>query len=186
MNRFRRIIKSICSDQRGAVLTELALSMPLYIVLLMGTVEVGNYLLLHLKLQHTVVAVSDLATRDEEITEAVVADIFEVVPQIMRPFDTETRTIAYVSAISQAEDVPSTIYWQRSGGGNLVHGSDIGDEGDAIDVPAGLTLRDDETILATEIFYSYEPLIFSFLDSYTIRKTSYFRPRIGALQEIQP
>ncbi len=185
MNRFRNLIKEFGADRRGAVLTEIALSLPLYMVLLMGTVEVGNYLLLHLKLQHTVVAVSDLATRDEEITEAVMADIFQVVPQIMSPYDTDAQAVTYVSAISQAEDIPATIYWQRSGG-NLSESSEIGNEGDAIAVPAGLTLRDDETILATEIFYSYEPLIFSFLDSYTIRKTSYFRPRIGALQEILP
>ncbi|NVJ97063.1 MAG: pilus assembly protein [Alphaproteobacteria bacterium] len=185
MNRFRKFLRRLERNTEGAILTEIALSIPLYMVMLMGIVEVGNFLLLHLKLQHTVVSVSDLITRDEEISEEVITDIFQAVPQIMAPFPTGEDSVAIVTAISQAEDVPSSIFWQRSGGGSLVKVSEFGGEGEAIDLPAGLSLRDDETILATEIYYSYEPLIFSVFEGYTIRKTSFFRPRIGSLQEIQ-
>lgn len=187
MSLFKNTIKRFRKNNEGAILTELALSLPFFIGMLMGLVEVGNFLLLHLKLQHAVVSVSDLATRDEEISEDVVTDIFQAVPQILAPFTTADKSTVYITAISQSAEVPASIYWQRAGAGTLAQSSDLGSEGDAITtLPAGLTLRDDETILATEIFYSYEPLIFNFLDSYTIRKASYFRPRIGSLQQINP
>jgi hypothetical protein len=174
-------------DDRGSILTEIALAMPLYISVLMGTVETGNFLLTHLKVQHTVVSVADLITRDEDISEDVIEDIFLAVPQIMAPFHDSGKTVAIVSAISQNEDTPASIFWQRHGGGTLAKSSSFGDQGDALaSLPAGLTLRDNETILATEIYFSYEPLIFTFIEAQTIYKASYFRPRIGALQEVLP
>lgn len=183
----RRLFGRLRGNEDGAVLAEIGLSLPLFMLVLMGTVETGNFLLTHLKVQHTVVSVADLVTRDEEISEDVIADIFLAIPQIMAPFHEDDSTVAIVSAISQNEDTPASIFWQRSGGGTLSETSDIGEEGDALDtLPGGLTLRDDETILATEIYVTYEPLIFSFFEAQTIYKASYFRPRIGALQEVQP
>ena len=167
-------------------MTELALSMPLYIGLLTGVVEVGNYFLLNLKVQHTVVSIADLVTRDEEISEAVVVDIFQVMPHIMDPYVGGTGSLAIITSVSQTPDEQATVFWQRSGGGSLSVTSDFGAEGEAANLPSLITMRDGETVLATEVFYQYEPLIFSFLPSTTIRRVSYFRPRIGALQEILP
>lgn len=183
----RQCLRNLWRDEDGAILIEIGLSLPLFLLILMGTVETGNFLLTHLKVQHTVVSVSDLVTRDEKISENVVADIFLAVPQIMAPFHQEDSTLAIVSAISQNEDTPASIFWQRSGGGTLSKSSEFGVEGDTLPtLPGGLSLRDDETILATEIFVTYEPLIFNFFEPQTIYKASYFRPRIGALQEIEP
>lgn len=179
LSRFRR-------DESGSILVELAVSIPLFLTLLTGVVEVGNYLLMTLKVQHTVISVSDLVTRDEDITEGVMADIFQAVPQIMAPFPTGERSVAIVSAISQNEDTPASVFWQRAGGGSYDAASTFGAEGDPVDLPAGLTLRDNETILATEVYYRYEPLVFDFILPKTIRKVAYFRPRIGSLQEIEP
>lgn len=179
-----RLIKRLKRDERGAILAELAFAMPLFISFLTGVVEVGNYLLVNLKLQHTVVSIADLVTRDEEISAAVLDDIFIAAPQIMAPFDMGADAVVIVSAISQNEDTPLSIFWQRNGGGTLSRNSEFGIEGAVPTLPAGLTLRDDETILATEIYYAYRPIIFQFIPEQVIRKTSFFRPRIGALQEI--
>lgn len=181
-----KLLRRLRSDDRGAILAELAFSMPLFISFLMGIVEVGNYLLVNLKLQHSVVSIADLVTRDEEISEDVMADVFNAAPQIMAPFPMGEDALVIVTAISQTEDVPATIYWQRMGGGSLSAASEFGIEGAPPVLPAGLTMRDNETILATEIFYSYEPVIFQFVPTQTIRKSSFFRPRIGALQEVDP
>ena len=179
LRRFRR-------DERGSILTELALALPLFVTFLTGVVEVGNYLLVNLKLQHSVVSIADLVTRDEEISEDVLADIFNAAPQIMTPFPMGENALVIISAVSQDEDTPATIYWQRSGGGTLDINSEFGIEGEPPTLPDGLTMRDDETILATEIFYSYEPIVFQLIPTQTIRKQSFFRPRIGALQEVIP
>lgn len=182
----RRFWRRLKRDEDGAILTEIALSIPLFITMLMGIVEVGNYLLLNLKLQHTVVSVSDLVTRDEEINEGTIADIFSVAPQIMAPYQLGEDALVIVTAVSQLPDEAAEIFWQRSGGGTLLAASDFGAEGQAPTLPAGLTMRENETIIATEVFFDYEPVIFPFIEAQTIRKASFFRPRIGALQEVQP
>ena len=181
-----RFLRRLRRNERGSILAELAFAMPLFVTFLMGIVEVGTYLLVNLKLQHSVVSIADLVTRDEEISEDIMADIFNAAPQIMAPFEMGTDAVVIVSAISQAEDVPASIYWQRAGGGTLDANSEFGIEGEPPTLPDGLTMRDDETILATEIFYEYEPVIFQFIPSQRLRKESFFRPRIGALQAIDP
>ncbi|WP_262691844.1 TadE/TadG family type IV pilus assembly protein [Kordiimonas aestuarii] len=184
--RSSTLLARLRRDQGGAILTELALSVPIFLTLLTGVTEVGNYMLMNLKLQHTVVSIADLVTRDETISEDVIDDIFKAVPQILNPFPTGDKSLTIVSSISQTEDVVASVFWQRSGGGSLDADSALGAEGDPVNLPAGLTLRDNETILATEVYYRYEPLVFDFIPTKTIRKVSYFRPRIGALQEIEP
>ncbi|MBL4836434.1 MAG: hypothetical protein JKY34_02555 [Kordiimonadaceae bacterium] len=185
MSLFKKLTPRLLRSDEGSVLAEIALSIPLYIGLLSGMFEVGNYAILHMKIQHTVVTIADLMTRDEEINESVMADIFQVVPEILAPYNAAPNTITIVSAISQTEDIPISVFWQRSGGGTLTATSELGLEGETAILPNTLTLRDNETILATEVFYHFEPLIFSFLPETTIRRVSYFRPRIGALQEIE-
>jgi Flp pilus assembly protein TadG len=184
MSLIRKILKRLRKSEDGSILVELALSMPLYIGILTGVVEVSNYLLLNLKIQHTVVSIADLVTRDEEITEAVIADIFDVIPQIMQPYDTGVDSLAIITSVSQTADIQATVFWQRSGGGTLQETSSFGAEGESATLPSVITMRDGETVLATEVYFRYEPLIFSFLPSQTIRRVSYFRPRIGALQAI--
>jgi len=181
-----QLLRALKRDERGAILAELAFAMPFFLSFLTGIVEVGNYLLVNLKLQHSVVSIADLVTRDEQISEDVMLDIFSAAPQIMAPFEMGEDAVVIVTAISQTEDDPASIYWQRLGGGSLNETSEFGLEGEAPNLPAGLTMRDDETILATEIFFSYEPIIFQFIPAQTIRKVSFFRPRIGALQAVEP
>lgn len=184
MSPIRQFLKRLKRDESGSILTELALSIPVYLGILTGVVEVGNYMLLNLKVQHTVVSIADLVTRDEEIDEAVIQDIFQVIPQIMSPYETDDSLYAIITAVSQTEEVPATVFWQRAGGGNLTSLSQFGAEGEEANLPDTITMRDNESVLATEVFYRYEPLVFNFLPEKTIRRTSYFRPRIGSLQEV--
>lgn len=183
--RLARFLGRLRRNEEGAILAELAFAMPVFVTFLMGIVEVGNYLFVNLKLQHSVVSIADLVTRDENIDEATIADIFDAAPHIMAPFEMGEDSVIFVTAVSQLPDEVASIFWQRSGGGSLSQTSEFGIEGEAPSLPAGLTMRDNETVLATEIFYRYEPLIFQFVPAQTIRKAAFFRPRIGSLQEVE-
>lgn len=169
----------------GAALIEVGLALPAFLFLLTGLVEIGFFLLLTTKLQHAAVSVSDLTTRDETISEAVITDIFAAAPQIIAPFPLGERARVIVSAVSQNSSTPIQIFWQRQGGGSLDTASQIGAEGDTPALPAELPLRDDETIIVTEIFYAYEPMIFTVLQPRTLRHVAYLRPRLGALQSVE-
>lgn len=180
MERMRRF----CADRRGAALMEVAFSLPVLMILLTGTVETGILLMLNQKLQHSAVAISDLTTRDEEISEATMTDIFNAAPQIMAPFDMDDRARIVVSAAGNDASGNPTIYWQRTGAGSLAQASLIGAEGGAPALPADIPIRDNETIIITEVFFEYQPIFFPVIDPVLLRRTAYFRPRIGALTQI--
>jgi Flp pilus assembly protein TadG len=179
-----RYLRAFLTDRRGAALMEVAFSLPILMVLLTGTVETGIFLMLNQKLQHSAVAISDLTTRDEEISEATMTDIFNAAPQIMAPFEMDSRARVIVSAAGNDASGNPTIYWQRSGAGNLMQPSLIGAEGGVPSLPADIPIRDNETIVVTEVFFEYQPLFFPVIDPVLLRRTAYFRPRIGALTQI--
>lgn len=178
-------MRDFLKDTRGAALIEIALSIPVLMTLLTGIVETGFFLMLNQKLQHTAVAISDLTTRDEDIAQATLDDIFSAAPQIMAPFSMGERARVIVSAVGQEEGQSPRILWQRGGSGSLVQLSELGLEGTIPTLPTDITMRDNETLVVTEIFYTYEPFIFQVIDPVLMRRVSYFRPRIGTLTTIQ-
>lgn len=180
----RRALKRYLKARRGSALVELAFAMPVLMILLTGVIETGIFLTLNQKLQHTAVAISDLTTRDEEINEATLQDIFTAAPQIMAPFPMGTEARIIVTAAGNTTDGTPTIFWQRTGGGSLAATSQIGIEGGTPTLPTGMPLRDEETVIVTEVFFRYEPAFFALIDATTLRRTSFFRPRIGALRQV--
>lgn len=179
----RRLFK----DKRGVAAVEFALAITALTFLFFGLLETSRFLMLYLKAQHAAVAVADLVTRDKTINEAQVTDLFNVVAQVIAPFPVGPDSNVIVSAMGRPTGQPASIYWQRSGAGSLVTTSDFGTAGTSISsLPSGLSLRDDQTLVAVELFYRYDPWIFDFFGSYTIKRLSFFRPRIGTLLQVDP
>ena len=64
-------------DRRGVVAVEFALMMPVLLLLLLGCIEVAQYVLLHQKLQRSATTMADLMTRNTSWEAAEIADMFE-------------------------------------------------------------------------------------------------------------
>lgn len=175
------------TDKRGVAAVEFAMAVTVLVFLFLGLLETSRFLMLYLKAQHATVAVADLVTRDKKINEAQVTDLFNVVGQILSPFPVGAKSHVIVSAMGRPTGQPASIFWQRTGAGSLSATSAFGAEGASISaLPASLTLRDDQTLVTVELFYQYDPWIFDIFGSYTINRLSYFRPRIGALMQVDP
>lgn len=171
-------------DRRGSALIEIAFSIPILMILLTGIVEIGFFLMLNQKLQHTAVSISDLTTRDEDIDQTTMNDIFNAAPLIMEPFTMTSNARIFVTAAGNDSDGNPTIFWQRTGAGSLTQASGVGTEGGTPVLPPDIPLRDNETLVVTEVYYEYEPVFFSVIDPVRLRRTAFYRPRIGALQSI--
>lgn len=185
-NGLTSIVRRLGKHESGVAAVELALALPILLLIFSGLVETGHFFLLNLKLQHAATSVADLTTRDQDISEATIADIFTAVPQIITPYPVGDISRVYVSGISASDTEPARIIWQRNGSGTLDIASPLGNEGDSPSLPPELTLRPNETIVVSEVFYEYEPLFFPVIEPQTLRRISYFRPRIGTLQTIRP
>ncbi len=183
----RGLIARLRRDKRGVAAVEFAIAVSSLVFLFFGLLETSRFLMLYLKAQHAAVAVADLVTRDKTINEAQVTDLFNVVAQVIHPFPVGADSNVVVTAMGQPAGQPASIYWQRTGAGSLTTTSSFGGAGTSISsLPGGITLRDDQTLVAVEMFYRYDPWIFDFFGSYTIKRMSYFRPRIGSLLQVDP
>lgn len=167
------LIARLRRDKRGVAAVEFAIAITSLVFLFFGLLETSRFLMLYLKAQHAAVAVADLVTRDKTINEA----------QVIHPFPVGANSNVVVTAMGQS----ASIYWQRTGAGSLNATSSFGAGGTTISsLPGGITMRDDQTLVAVEMFYQYDPWIFDFFGSYVIKRMSYFRPRIGALTVVNP
>ncbi len=178
-------LRHLLKNSRAAVAVEFALMAPVFIGLLLTTVETAYYLMLHTKLQSASMSVGDLITRDETISEGIIIDLFNVVDEIIDPYQTGPGSKAIVSAIGEVGNQPRII-WQREGAGTLNIAASIGGVGDTAQLPDGFIIRNGETIIITELYFTYQPIIVPFIGTSQIKKVGYHRPRLSTLQEIQP
>jgi Flp pilus assembly protein TadG len=180
-----RLLRAFRSDRRASVSVELAFTLPMLITLLMGGLEITNYVLVYQKVERTSATISDLVAQSVRMTEGQMTSLFSATQHVMKPFDLVTDGRVVVSSISGTNGDP-VIGWQRSSGGGD-NGSQFGVEGGKATLPAGLTVREGENIIACEAYYHYEPMLFKGLvEETTLYRYAFFRPRFGKLDVIYP
>jgi Flp pilus assembly protein TadG len=181
----RRLV-ALGPDRRATVSVELALTLPLLITLLGGGLEITNYVLIYQKVERTSATISDLVAQSARMTESEMKSLFSATEYVMKPFDLATDGNVVVSSISASGGNPPVISWQRSSGGGH-NGSRFGVEGAAAILPAGLSVRDGDNIIACEAYYHYQPMLFrGVVEETTLYRYAFFRPRFGKLDVIYP
>jgi len=185
MGALVRTIRRLRRRDDGSIVTELALVLPIFLILLSGTLEVGFFLLLNLKVQHSVVTLADLVSRDEKISEDTIEDIFIAIPQIMTPYYSEDKSRLYITSVSRDADEEAEVFWQRSSGGLQSALSEVGSEGEEPNLPSDISVEEGETVIVTEYHYAYAPLVFDMFEPRVFVRKAYFKPRLGSLQEVE-
>ncbi|WND02655.1 hypothetical protein QGN29_13970 [Temperatibacter marinus] len=181
---FRTLLKRFYINSKASVTVELAVSLPFFFLIAISIVETGNYLQMHLKLYHTSVTIADLVTRDEEITESDITDILNAAGHVLAPYPIGDKSKIYISAVYKDPDDDAKVLWQRSGAGTIAITSKFGSEGDVVTSINGISMLDNESVIISEVYYDYEPLIVPKIASHRIYKSTYYRPRIGALTSV--
>lgn len=174
----------LCRDRHGVAAVELALVLPILLLLAFGTVEIGRFVLLHMKLEQLSTITADLGTRDRTLEAATVDDILAAAPIIMRPFRLDEDGVVVLSGIGTNGDGQPSVLWQRRGAGDNALSSGTGGVGATVGLPPALTVSDGQTLVMAEVVYRYRPWLFGFIGERTLIKRAYFRPRLGALREL--
>jgi Flp pilus assembly protein TadG len=169
----------------GNVAVEFALSVPVILMMMLGSVEMARFVILHQKMDRVATTMSDLVSRAETITESQISDIFTAAGQVAEPFDLASLGVVIVSSVTNADGTGATIAWQRSGGGSYSAVSDLGVEGDEPDLPDGFEVREGETAIIAEVFYDFTPFLSELIvEPQVIHRSAHHRPRLGTLEEI--
>ncbi|MEM7172734.1 MAG: TadE/TadG family type IV pilus assembly protein [Pseudomonadota bacterium] len=170
-------------ERRGAAMVEFAFMAPVLALLALGGAEAGRYVLAQQKVSRMASNISDLTSREPQLSNQDIDQVFDAAEFIMSPFSVGGNTIVIISSVSKdADGDPVLVNWQRSGAGSMADPSRIGVPGGNATLPNGVDLRAGQDAIIAESFYSYEPLVGSdiFNDTvmYSVAMTA---PRFGAL-----
>ena len=170
---------------QGNVAVEFALTVPVLLLLLLASAELGRFVLLNQKIDSVAVTLSELVARAETISESELDDIFEAAAQVASPFDIDGRGRVILTSVINDDGNGPTIAWQRSGGGTLSATSEVGAEGGAAILPAGFAVREGETAIISEAFFDFEPFLSDeIVAPRTLYRRAHHRPRLGTLDTI--
>jgi TadE-like protein len=170
----------------GATAVEFALAAPVLILLMLGSVELGRFVILNQKLDRVAVSMADLVARAETISDGQLDDIFIAAAQVAQPFPIADAGRVIVSSVTNPDGDGAEIAWQRGGGGTLVASSRLGSEGNSADLPSDFDVREGETAIISEVFFEFEPFLSELIvRPQTVYKRAYHRPRLGTLDEIE-
>lgn len=182
-----RPLSGLAGGRGGNVAVEFALAVPVLLLLLLGGIELGRYILLHQKLQRVAISTADLVARADKITEHRLQDVFAAASQVALPYRLGNRGVVIVTAVANADGNGPRIAWQRAGAGSVTTASRYGSQGGNATLGQDFTVREGETAILSEVFYEFEPLLMPDLfEEGTLYATAHFRPRLTALDMVEP
>jgi len=187
--RVRRLVQvrpAPCAAQyrrRGVAAIEFALTLPIWIALLIGTADGTYCILVNEKTDRIAYSVTDIVTQYQTITIANLKDILQAASQLMQPFPFANNGVVIVTSVYKPTGQTPVIEWQYEGGGTLAQTSQIGSTGSTPSLPNGLTLNDNDNVIISEVYYNFIPLFLNVgpLVANTIYRVAMYKPRLSQL-----
>jgi Flp pilus assembly protein TadG len=184
MNLIKSKWNAFRKNRDGIAATEFALVAPVIILLCLGGYEFARNTLFQLKLERVAFTVADITSQADTLTNAQINDILFSATQIMQPYTFDNLGVIHISSVYRAAGSNNTnVIWKRSGGGTATDVSTVGGVGLAATLPNNLTLNEQDNVIVVEVYYNYIPSFrLGILPaSINMKKTTVFKPRLGAL-----
>lgn len=169
---------ALLRDMRGGVMIEFGFAMPVLVLLMLGGVEMGRYVLLHQKLDRTAMTVSDLVARVQTVSTSDLDTVFTAANLVMEPFTLGTQGAVVISSVKEDSGTPKVI-WQRTGGGTLTVTSSVGTQGNNATISDNGLVDTNQAIVIGETYFTYSPWFIELIPGTTIRHEAVFRPRLS-------
>jgi Flp pilus assembly protein TadG len=161
------IMKRLAAERSGVAASEFALIVPVLILLLFGTAELGNALLLDKKITSAAQTGADLVAQQKSVSSGDITNIFTAMDSIISPYSSATASYNLASLVAD-EDGAVSIDWQKLRGGTAIS---------EFSLPSGVVSKNNSVIVAT-VTYTYKPLFSDLITgSFTITDSAYLRPR---------
>jgi Flp pilus assembly protein TadG len=177
---FLRTLASFGRDQRGVAAVEFAIIASVLTFALLGGTELSRYTLMHQKMDRVSASVSNMVAQSSTMKAVDFDNMWAAAIEISKPFDLGgTTSKVIISFIVAESDTTYRIQWQRAGAGTLAQSSQIGTEGGIATMPAGVTMKQGDTIVAAEVYATYAPFVFpEVVGSTLVYHRSFDQPRL--------
>ncbi|MBY0427801.1 MAG: pilus assembly protein [Alphaproteobacteria bacterium] len=181
------LFRQFRDDTRGVAAVELALVLPMMLMLFLGVVEISNYVLINERTEKMTHTIADVVSQGETITIAELDNILAATSEIMKPFPFSERGMVIITSVYRAVGDTPKVAWQYQGGGTLKNTqSSFGGTGFASPLPPGFTLNEKETVIIAEVYYNHQNLVTTMFNGTNpqLYKYAFYKPRLGALNVI--
>ena len=180
----RRRTSTRCWKQRGIAAIEFALTLPLWITILLGGTDCAFWVIVNEKTDRIAYSVTDIVSQYQTVSIANLNDILLAASQLMQPFSFGNKGIVIISSVYKPNGQSPTVKWQYAGGGSLAQGSAIGSTGGNASLPNGLTLNDNDNVIISEVYYKFTPMFFNsthLFPTNNIYRVAMYKPRLSPL-----
>lgn len=181
----RKIIahfEQIRDDHRGVAAVEFAMILPLLVMLLFGTFELGQALTVDRRVTQAASSAADLIAQASTIDDNGLQTIMDLADSILSPYDASLLNLEVLSVEADAEG-ETTVGWSYSKGGGEPHaaGSAYAMSGDLANL-----ISPTSSVIVAKATYTYTPLIAKYLaGGVQLEETFYLRPRRSVIVEKQ-
>jgi len=172
-------MNKIIDSKKGQALVELTLLFPLMVLLVYGSIEIGNVISIYVGLTHTTREGANLVSRGTDGNTALDAIIASAAPTIRN--DNLTQWKIVYSKIIQDPAIPCAqapcTYKITSQivRGSMGESSKIGAVNQTVTLQGINNVGPGQTFHAIEIFYDYSPNVLTYVGNDLINKTFYDR-----------
>lgn len=173
----------LAAETQGTVAMEFALSLPIWIALLIGMADSSYLMIMSQRVDRIAYSVTDIVTQQETLTINDLDNIMLAAGQLMQPFTFGEDGVVIVSSIYKPAGQAVKISWQYIGGGTLARGSKIGVAGGVPSMPNNITLNDNENIVIAEVYYAFDPMFINagVLSAGDLYRIAVYKPRLSPL-----
>jgi Flp pilus assembly protein TadG len=163
-------LRALARERRGIAALEFAALLPLFIILYLGTFEVGQGISVNLNNNLAARTVADLASQYTSIYNADMTNILGASSTVMAPFPTQSFSVT-VSQVTVDATGKATIAWSDSQNGTARSA------GQTVTLPAGMNVPGSSLIWG-ETQYVYTPSLgYVLTGSITLSSQIFMAPR---------
>lgn len=166
-----RLFRRLARDKRGVSAVEFALIAPALIAFYFGLAELTQAMMAERRASHAASSIGDLVAQSTQISDSTITDIFTIAKAVMSPFPTTTLKMRVTSIVADSAVSPK-VAWSKGDGLTALG------EGSTQTVPSGLISVAGDSVIMSEVQYSYDsPVDYFVPNAVTFNKKFYLRPR---------
>lgn len=146
--------RHIKKDDRGGVAIEFGILFPSLLIILIGMFDVSNLIYCYNKMNQTAQDISNIVTRGN-LTKPQLDGLLQVSKLTAQPFKFSLYGNIIVTSVSKQNAAqPPQVMWRDS-----YPGTTTGSLINPTNLPGGLVLSTGQTVIFTEVFFSYTPTV---------------------------
>lgn len=139
---------------KGVAAIEFAIILPVLLLTFIGLFDVGEFIYCNNKMNRTAQDISNIVTRGD-LTKPQLDALLKAASLTSQPFDfTAGSGNVIVTSVSNPSGTSTQVMWRDS-----YPGGTSASRINPMSLPGGITLSAGNTVIFTEVFYTYAPLI---------------------------